>query len=175
MDALQRIYNSFWQWYERHYTLNVTIAAILFTIQIIHLIWLYGDVIMVRLGYDALFHVHEGFWHYVIVFVDYTEIPAILSTSLIFINGLREKFNGRDLLYLVLINSQWLHLFWITDEFVVQELTGAGTTLPTWLAWFAILIDYAELPVIYATIKEAISSYREKGIKGSLEVIRESN
>jgi len=187
MQFLKRLYHGFFAWYERHYALNVTIAAVLFTLQIIHLLWLYGDVIMVKAGYGALFHLHEGFWHYVIVFVDYTEIPAIIATSLVYINGIRRKLSnrshatldgpgpGRDIVYLVLINSQWLHLFWITDEFVVKELTGAGSTLPLWLAWVAILIDYAEVPVIYDTIKESIRAYRKRGLKGSLEVIAESD
>ena len=180
MQILKTLYRKFWEWYERHYALNVTIAAILFTLQIIHLLWLYGDVIMVRLGYDALFHMHEGIWGKIIVFVDYTEIPAIIATSLVYINGIRQKAGqlygqSRDMLYLVLINSQWLHLFWITDEFVVQELTGTGSTLPFWLAWVAILIDYAEVPVIYDTIKESVRAYRERGLQGSMEVIADND
>lgn len=166
-------YAAFWRWYERYYAVNVTVAAVLFTLQIVHLMWLYADVINVRLGGEALFHFHGG-WAFFIIFVDYLEIPAIITTSLVYINGLRRGYNHRDALYLILINSQWLHLFWITDEFVVQVLAeGAQTTLPAWLAWVAILIDYLELPVIYSTIKEAIQAFRKEGVKGALAALRE--
>jgi hypothetical protein len=55
-----------------------------------------------------------------------------------------------------------LHIFWITDEVVVAQLTGeALVMMPMWLSWVAIFIDYLELPVIYDTIKKAILSLRK--------------
>jgi hypothetical protein len=175
MQTIKKLFDKFWAWYERYYALNVTIAAVLFTLQIMHLLWLYTDVISVRLGGDAVFHFHEG-WLSFIIFIDYLEIPAIITTSLVYINGLRKGYNFRDFLYLILINSQWIHLLWITDEFVVEALAeGHETILPTWLAWVAILIDYLELPVIYATIKEALIAYKKEGIKGSLIAIKEGD
>ena len=62
------------------------------------------------------------------------------------------------------LNSQWLHIFWITDEYVSAELAGAGaaSALPGWLAWVAILIDYLELPVIYDTLKRLATAVRER-------------
>lgn len=171
---MKKIFDAFWAWYERYYAINVTVAAVLFTLQIMHLLWLYTDVVSVRLGGDAVFHFHEG-WLSFVVFIDYLEIPAIVTTSLVYINGLRKGYNHRDLLFLFLINSQWIHLLWITDEFVVAALAeGHTTVLPAWLAWVAILIDYLELPVIYATIKEAVVAFRERGVQGSLEAIRDS-
>jgi hypothetical protein len=60
----------------------------------------------------------------------------------------------------VFLNSQWLHIFWITDQYVSNELAGraAVSSLPAWLAWVAILIDYLELPVIYDTFRRAAAA-----------------
>ena len=97
-----------------------------------------------------------------ISFVDYTEIPALILTSLFYVNELQKEFRWKSILFLILLNSQWLHLFWITDEVVVAQFTGtAAILLPIWLSWFAILIDYLELPVIYDTIKKVVLSLRK--------------
>jgi hypothetical protein len=58
-------------------------------------------------------------------------------------------------LYLFLINTQWLHIFWITDEFVVDLLAIHETNIKAHvLVWLAIFIDYLEIPVIIDTIKK---------------------
>lgn len=145
----------FWTWYEKHYRLNVTIATGLFVMQLVHLYWLATDVIAFRLLGESFFS-PSPFWTYALVAVDYTEIPAILSTSLLYINDLRHG-KKRSIAYLIFINSQWLHLFWITDEFVIEQFRGGGgTILPVWLAWVAIMIDYLELPVIVDTVRRVI-------------------
>lgn len=161
---MKQYIQSFWNWYERHYVLNVGIALFLFVLQIFHLLWLWGDVVMVKVGFEAIFHVHDGPLHYALLLVDYTEIPAIISISLIYINQLRKGFSAKSFWLLVFLNTQWLHLFWITDEFVVETFTGdvRETLLPVWLAWVAILIDYLELPVIYDTCREFFRAWREK-------------
>lgn len=153
----------FWDWYEKHYTLNVGVAAFLFLLQLIHLYWLSADVVSQRLTGHSYFEL-TGILEILVLFVDYTEIPAILTTSLVYINGLRKQFNGKDVAFLFFVNSQWLHIFWITDEFVVAQFTGRPeeTLLPVWLAWIAILIDYLELPVIYDTIKRFFVSLKQK-------------
>ena len=71
----------------------------------------------------------------------------------------------------IFLNSQWLHIFWITDEFVVNEFTGnaAESSLPAWAAWLAILIDYLELPVIYDTMKKLAVAVRERRIEQFLK------
>src|SRR3989344_7932794 len=85
-----------------------------------------------------------------IALVDYTEIPALITATLLYFSQLYAKFNWKSLWFLVLINSQWLHLLWITDAFVVNRFSEMGhTILPVWLAWIAIFIDYFELPVIF--------------------------
>ena len=137
--------------------LNIGIAAGLFMWQLVHLFWLTVDVVSERLFSFILFNL-SGLWEYFIITVDYTEIPALVTVSLIYINELRA---GRDtkkgILFLILLNSQWLHLFWITDEFVLAHFRGEHIIFPLWLVWTAISIDYLELPVIYDTIRKFFS------------------
>jgi hypothetical protein len=165
-----RLWNGFWAWYERNYRLNVCVASVLFLLQLVHLYWLGAEPISVRLV-DESFFSPSGLLQYLIVFVDYTEIPALIAVSLIYVNELRRGFSWGPLLFLLLLNSQWLHIFWITDEYVSSELAGdaAGTSsMPAWLAWVAILIDYLELPVIYDTLKRltlAIRGQRREPIR----------
>ena len=160
MDAIRRVPRAFWGWYERHYAVNVGLAAVLFALQLVHLAWLTGDVVLRRLtgeGYLSF----DGPLRVLILVVDYTEIPALIGTSLIYLNDLRKGWNARSFLFLLFLNSQWLHIFWITDEFVVGEFGGAGSPLPAWLAWIAILIDYLELPVIVDTFRRLGHALRE--------------
>ncbi len=152
------MWNKFWAWYERHYKANLVIAAVLFVWQIVHLYWLSTYVIATKLIGKSFFNVTDN-WELFLTLIDYTEVPAIIGTSLIYINNLRKKFAHKDLWFLIFINTQWLHIFWITDEFVLHGLgleSVSATILPFWLAWVAILIDYLELPVMYDTIKKAI-------------------
>jgi hypothetical protein len=154
------MWRAFWAWYERTYTVNVSVALALFLIQIVHLIWLFGEVVWAQLTGTPLF-TFSGVWEAVIVLVDYTEIPALLSVSLIYINELRKGWHTKSALYLLFLNSQWLHIFWITDEFVVTSFNAGGTVLPLWLAWLAIAIDYLEVPVMVDTLKKFFAAMRE--------------
>lgn len=162
---MRTIWQRFFEWYERHYVLNVSLAAGLFLLQLVHLYWLTMDVVAMRL-FDQSFFNPDGALYYAILVIDYTEIPALLGVSLVYINELRKGFSWRPLLFLAFLNSQWLHIFWITDEFVVNEFSGAAavSTLPVWLAWVAILIDYLELPVIYDTMKKLGVAFRERQV-----------
>lgn len=137
-------------------------AAFLFIWQLIHLYWLTVHVVFLNLFNISLLHLEE-IWEFLIVIVDYTEIPALISTSFVYIFGLTKKFSWKNILFLIFVNSQWLHLFWITDEFVIEQFTGSSTQiLPIWLAWLAIFIDYLELPVIYDTTKKFFGSLGRK-------------
>lgn len=161
---MKKWWYKFWAWYERHYVVNVGIASFLFLLQIIHLFWLGGEVVADRLTGDALFTL-DGLWKFLILLVDYAEIPALVSVSLVYINDLRRGFAWKPLLYLLFLNSQWLHLFWITDEFVINEFSGGeGTILPTWLAWVAIFIDYLEVPVIFDTLIKFAKAARDRRV-----------
>lgn len=155
----------FWHWYEDNYALNVGIAAVLFTLQIVHLYWLTTDVVTARLWGLDLFPGNSPLVEWLLIIVDYTEIPAIITTSLVYINDLRQKFAWKSFTYLVFVDIQLLHIFWITDEFIVNEFFTGGTLLPVWLAWVAIFIDYLELPVIYETIKKFIQARRSGNMK----------
>lgn len=167
----KRFLSKFWVWYEKYYLINLAIAAGLFLLQLLHLYWLTTNVVAMRL-FDRSFFNPGHVWESFIILVDYTEIPALISTSLVYINELRKKFNFKSLLYLIFLNSQWLHIYWITDEFVVENFSGEAKTvaLTFWLAWVAILIDYLELPVIYDTVKKLIRALKDRNLKEVSEV-----
>jgi hypothetical protein len=167
---------AFFDWYERHYTLNIGVASLLFLLQLVHLYWLSADVVADRLAGSSYFS-PDGLFYYAILVVDYTELPALLSVSLVYINELRKGWSWKPLLFLLFLNSQWLHIFWITDEFVTAEFSAgaAGSSLPGWLAWVAILIDYLELPVIYDTLRKFAIAVREQRVSQFLrEDLREA-
>jgi hypothetical protein len=151
----------FWSWYERHYALNVSVAAGLFALQLVHLVWLTAEPLWLKLFGESLFTIDKPY-SWPLYLVDYTEIPALLSVSLIYVNELRKGVALRPLLYLLFLNSQWLHIFWITDEFVVESNESETTLLPSWLAYVAILIDYLELPVIVDTLRRSVVAQRER-------------
>ena len=151
----------FWSWYERHYALNVSIAAGLFTLQLVHLVWLTAEPLWLKVFGEALFTIDKPY-SWPLYLVDYTEIPALLSVSLIYVNELRKGFAWRPLVYLFFLNSQWLHIFWITDEFVVESNGTQATVLPDWLAYVAILNDYLEMPVIVDTVRKTVVAIRER-------------
>ena len=162
---MTRLWRGFWGWYERNYTLNISVALGLFLLQLVHLYWLSAEVVARRLtgtGYWEL----DGPLGFLILLVDYTEIPALLGTSLVYLNALRQGFRWQPLLLLLFLNSQWIHLFWITDEFVVDAFTGSGSLigLPGWLAWAAIGIDYLELPVIADMVRRFVGALRERRV-----------
>jgi hypothetical protein len=160
----------YWNWYESHLLLNVSIAVFLFSLQLVHLYWLAASVVATRLIGQSFFDL-TGIWEIIIILVDYTEIPAIISTSLIYLHQLSKKWTIKDILFLVFLNSQWLHLFWITDEFVIEQFSGtAPILLPVWLAWTAILIDFLELPVIFDISKKLIVSISG----GDLQQVKEA-
>jgi hypothetical protein len=152
------MWQKFFVWYERHRRIHVGISAFLFSTQIVHLIWLTGNAVTPRLFDFQFFDLH-GLNQILVVVVDYFEIPAIVSTSLLYILDLRKGYQLKSVLMLFFINSQWLHLTWITDEVVLATFSDAAQTWPAWLAWLAIAIDYLELPVIYDTLRQFFKSF----------------
>jgi len=168
------LWKTFWGWYDRNYVLNVTIALVLFLIQIVHLTWLGGEVVATRAFGEALF-TFEGIWEKIIVLVDYTEIPAIFTMTLVYVDAWRRGAEWNAILMLTLLHSQWLHIFWITDEYVVSTFSEHGqTVLPAWLAWVAIAIDYLEVPVIIDTcVKLYRAVIEKKGLTGVKEALDE--
>lgn len=158
MSLAPNSWQRFLQWYEKHRRVHVAIAAGLFATQIVHLIWLSGNAVTPRL-FDFQFFSLEGDAQILIAVVDYLEIPAIVSASLLYILDFRKGFALKSLLMLFFINSQWLHLFWITDEVVIATLTDTAQSWPVLLAWAAILIDYLELPVIFDTLRQFFKGF----------------
>ncbi len=172
---MKKLINGFFRWYDRHYLLNVSIAAVLFLLQLLHLFWLGADVIALRLFHHSFFPL-TSFWLDVIILVDYTEIPALVSTALLYAHDLKKNgYNFKSALFIVLLASQILHMFWITDTFVVQTFAGRNAMIgiPEWLAWVAILIDYLEVPVIIDTIKKVLEALEKKDLKKAAAVIKE--
>lgn len=155
MKGVKIVWTKLSNWYGKYYTQNVGIASFLFIWQLAHLYWLTFHVVFLRLFHVSFFNL-SGFWQYLIIIADYVEIPALIFTSFVYIHALSKKFSWKSILFLIMLNSQWIHLFWLTDEFVLRQLT------PIWLAWVAIFIDYLELPVIYDTLKKFFASLRKK-------------
>jgi len=157
MPLLRGGLRGFWRWYQRHYLAVLVVTTGVFLLQIFHLYWLFTDVVLQRLTGHSFFG--QGPVAHAVglssLVADYLEIPTLISASLLYVNELRRKgFNWRAVGFLIMLNTQWLHIFWITDEVVVQYF--AGPVAPQWsalLAWVAILIDFLELPVIYDTLR----------------------
>lgn len=146
--------SGFWAWLERHERFLTVATALLFALQLVHLYWLTTHVVLYRLTGVSYFS-PTPFWQSLLIVVDYTEIPALLSTSALYIHQLRQRFSWRTVWFLLSLNTQWLHILWITDEFVIDRFAGDVADFPLWLAWVAILIDYLELPVIADTLRSA--------------------
>ncbi|HEX2053216.1 MAG TPA: hypothetical protein VHJ78_05735 [Actinomycetota bacterium] len=124
------------KWLER-------LSAVLFFTQIVHLVWMTTYVIPLQLGSSPIWSPPEA----PLALADYLELPAIIATSALYIRT-------RNWTMLLLVNVQLFHIFWITDEFVLER----GTLNPI-AAWIAILIDYLELPVIIDTIRRAVIGF----------------
>lgn len=153
----------FWGWYQKNLKLNTAIAAGLFGLQLIHLYWLTTEVVAEKIFGRSFFPDTSELIDFLIIFVDYTEIPAIITTTILYIHLFRTEKKIKHLLYLFFINIQLVHIFWITDEYVLEHITQhEGISWAPILAWVAIGIDYLELPVIYDTIKTTLKSYLPK-------------
>ncbi len=155
--------NKFWTWYEARYSFIAPATALLFLLQLVHLYWLMTNIVFLK-AFGQPFWSPGPVWDTVIALVDYTEIPAIISSSLLYIHQY-QRGNGekwRSLIFLLLINSQWIHLFWITDEVIYAQFTGAAlVAMPIWLSSLAISIDYLEIPVMIDSARKAIASLRK--------------
>lgn len=163
----------FWRWYERHYLLNLSVATALFLLQAFHLYWLFTDVILERLTGHSYFIFPRALWP-VYVLVDYTEIPALIMTSAVYLHSLGKRNSLQAWLALAAINIQWVHLFWITDEVVLEMVGGKPFIgMPPVVAWIAILIDYLELPVMVDTVRRLITTVRNLRLGGQAQLWKE--
>jgi len=149
--AVQKLVG-FWYKYEN---LNLRIAFVLISLQLIHLYWLTADVVIQRITGESILAVQQGSPLFIFfIIIDYIEIPALISGITYYALGIykREKRSTKNALLLSLSVLQVFHIFWITDEVVYDSFFGASSgaiEIPYYAAWLAILIDYLELPVIF--------------------------
>ncbi|MFT5281016.1 MAG: hypothetical protein ACI9AR_000468 [Flavobacteriaceae bacterium] len=170
LSFLKKIGLRITSWYKKYREIGIVITTFLFALQLVHLLWLFFDVILVKLGGESLFQV-SGVLKQVIILIDYTEIPALVMGSVLYIMEMRlHGFGWRPFLMLLFLNTQWLHLYWITDEFILTSFGGQGGHLPSWLAWVAIGIDYLELPVMYDMVKRSFRVLKKRYFTPSNDV-----
>jgi hypothetical protein len=163
---LTTIKDKFWGWYEHSYKANLNFAAVVFSLQLVHLLWLTTDVVLHRIfGFDPFLEGNRTF-QFILGLVDYLEIPTIIAVSLVYIHSFVTEKKKSALWYLILLNTQWIHILWITDEYVVDLLEIHEVNLAAHImVWAAILIDYLEIPVIIDTLKKV----RTEGKKAFVE------
>lgn len=153
--AIQKILD-FWTKYE---SLNLKITFILISLQILHLYWLTADVVLQRIAGESYLGLPRILLPLFII-VDYVEIPALVSgiTFYLFSIFKRGSHSRKNVVFLLLLAIQVVHIFWITDEVVYESLLDNDLVVfPVYAAWTAILIDYLEIPVMvdlfYKTFK----------------------
>jgi hypothetical protein len=117
--AIQKILK-FWTRYEN---LNLKITFILISLQILHLYWLTADVVLQRILGQGYLGLPKELIPFFIV-VDYVEIPALVSgiTFYLFSICKGEPYPRKNMIFLVLLAIQVVHIFWITDEIVYESL-----------------------------------------------------
>lgn len=139
----------FWRRYEN---LNLKVAFVLISLQLVHLYWLTADVVVKRItGDSALGLTLGGPLLAFFIVIDYIEIPALVAGLTFYaLNVYKRERATKNALLLVMLAVQVFHIFWITDEVVYDTLFGTSSAveIPYYAAWIAILIDYLELPVI---------------------------
>jgi hypothetical protein len=140
----------FWHRYE---SLNLKIAFVLISLQLVHLYWLTADVVVKRIAGDGSLGLSQsGPLLAFFIVIDYIEIPALVAGLTYYALNIykHQKGSAKNALLLVMLAVQVFHIFWITDEVVYEALFGAASAveIPYYAAWVAILIDYLELPVI---------------------------
>jgi hypothetical protein len=140
----------FWRRYE---SLNLKVAFVLISLQLIHLYWLTADVVIKRIAGDGSPGLSQsGPLLAFFIVIDYIEIPALVAGLTYYALSIykREKGSAKNALLLAMLAVQVFHIFWITDEVVYEAFFGSSSAveIPYFAAWIAILIDYLELPVI---------------------------
>jgi hypothetical protein len=144
--AVQKLVG-FWRRYE---SLNLKVAFVLISLQLVHLYWLTADVVVKRITGEGGLNIGGPLLVFFIV-IDYIEIPALVAGLTYYaLNIYKREKAGKNTLLLVLLAVQVFHIFWITDEVVYDTFFGSPSAvdIPYYAAWIAILIDYLELPVI---------------------------
>ena len=144
--AVQKLVG-FWRRYE---SLNLKIAFVLISLQLVHLYWLTSDVVVKRITGEGGLSVGGPLLVFFIV-IDYIEIPALVAGLTYYaLNVYNREKAAKNAILLTMLAVQVFHIFWITDEVVYDTFFGPSSAveIPYYAAWVAILIDYLELPVI---------------------------
>ena len=142
----------FWHRYEN---LNLKIAFVLISLQLIHLYWLTADVVIQRITGESVLGVQQGSPLFIFfIIIDYVEIPALIAGLTYYALSIYKHENRatKNVLLLSMLAIQVFHIFWITDDVVYDSFFGSTSVsveIPYYAAWVAILIDYLELPVIF--------------------------
>jgi hypothetical protein len=149
-SAVQKLVG-FWHRYEN---VNLKIAFVLISLQLVHLYWLTADVVIQRITGESILVVPQGSPLFIFfIIIDYIEIPALVAGLTYYALSIykHEKGSAKNALLLAMLAIQVFHIFWITDEIVYDTFFGSSSSaveIPYYAAWVAILIDYLELPVI---------------------------
>ena len=147
-SAVQKLVG-FWHRYEN---LNLKIAFVLISLQLIHLYWLTSDVVIQRITGESILGVPHGSPLFIFfIIIDYVEIPALVAGLTYYTLSIykHEKGSAKNALLLSMLAIQVFHIFWITDEIVYDAFFETRLVeFPLYVAWIAILIDYLELPVM---------------------------
>lgn len=144
--AVQKLVG-FWRRYE---SLNLKVAFVLISLQLVHLYWLTADVVVKMITGESALSVSGPLLAFFIV-IDYIEIPALIAGLTYYaLNIYKREKAAKNALLLAMLAVQVFHIFWITDEVVYNTFFGTPSAfeIPYYAAWVAILIDYLELPVI---------------------------
>lgn len=165
VQHLRAVVRELFTLYERHDRAALGIAVALFLSQLVHLYWLTVHVVAFRLFQGNALLTHRA-WDVLLAIVDYAEIPAIFSASLVYIHALRKHPTFRNAALLALVNTQWFHILWITDEFVVRT-----AVTPLALAWLAIVIDYLEVPVMFDLLRKFVRELRNGRLERAVQAL----
>jgi hypothetical protein len=126
-------------------------------LQIVHLYWL-TETSLLPLFFSSRYVIFPGILVSLFVLADFIEIPAIITRTYLY--AINYKNNPlRNIAYVFLLNTQWFHIFWITDTYVINNITGIYWSF--YLSLLAIVIDYFEIPVILDTLIE-LFFYKKK-------------
>lgn len=150
LSSLTQKLEIFWHKYEN---LNLRIAFVLISLQIVHLYWLTADVVVKRITLDQDPGLSQtGLLFLFFIVIDYIEIPGLVAGLTYYAMTVyrAKKRRLRNALFLALLAVQGFHIFWITDEVVYATFFGPSSAvqLPYLAAWAAILVDYLEVPVM---------------------------
>jgi hypothetical protein len=125
--------------YAKYECVGLKVTFVLIALQVIHLFWLSNYVIFGTSLYTQYIP------NFVFASIDYIEIPALFSGIIFYSMSLYLYKKKTSMIFISVLFIQFIHLYWITDEFIVQSFTMHNAVI---LTWVAILIDYAEIPVM---------------------------